>query len=56
MNGLKMTWLELDGQLVCRWVDKSETAETVLPRLKDNGDALGMVAVNQPLLTVAKAA
>jgi hypothetical protein len=56
MNGLKMMWLELDGQLVCRWVDQSETAETVLRRLKDNTGAQGAVAVNQPLLTVAKAA
>ena len=56
MNGLKMMWLELDGQLVCRWVDKNETAETVLRRLKDNAGDLGPAAVNQPLLTVAKAA
>jgi len=56
MNGLKMMWLELDGQLVCRWVDESDTAETVLPRLQDDlGSSIG-VGVNQPVLAIGSAA
>jgi hypothetical protein len=56
MSGLKMMWLELDGQLVCRWVDESETAETVL-RLKDDlGTSSGAAGANQPSLAVGKAA
>jgi hypothetical protein len=57
MSGLKMMWLELDGQLVCRWVDESETTETVLHRLRDDlGASSGAMAANQPSLTVGKAA
>lgn len=57
MSGLKMMWLELEGQLVCRWVDESETAETVLRRLKDDlGASTGAAGANQPSLAVGKAA
>jgi len=57
MSGLKMMWLELDGQLLCRWVDESETAETALRRLKDDlGAPLGVAGANQPSLTVGIAA
>lgn len=58
MSGLKMTWLELDGQLVCRWVDESETAGTGLQqRLKDDlGASIGAAGANQPSLAVGKAA
>jgi hypothetical protein len=57
MSGLKMMWLELNGQLVCRWVDESETTETVLRRLKDDrGASSGATGANQPPLTVGKAA
>ena len=57
MNGLKMMWLELDGQLVCRWVDERETTETLPRPLK--GDLVvsgGATGANQPLLAVGKAA
>jgi len=57
MSGLKMMWLELDGQLTCEWVDEGETAERVLRRLKGDPDASGGTAeASQPLLAVAKAA
>ncbi len=57
MSRLKMMWLELDNRLVCRWVDESETAETVLRRLKgDLGASSGVTGANQPLLAVGKAA
>lgn len=57
MSGLKMMWLEVDGRLVCRWVDGSETAETVLRRLKqDLGASGGAAEANRPLLAVGKAA
>jgi len=29
MNRLKMSWVQLGGQLVCRWVDESDTPETL---------------------------
>jgi hypothetical protein len=53
MSGLKMMWLELDGQLVCRWVDERETAETVLRGLKGDLDA---AEADRPSLAVGKAA
>ena len=57
MSGLKMMWLELDGQLVCRWVDESETAETVIRRsIDDPGASPDALEINRPSLTVAKAA
>ena len=57
MNGLKMMWLEVNGQLVCRWVDESETVETVLRRLKDGSGGTDRAPKgNQPLLAVGKAA
>jgi len=55
MSGLKMMWLELDGQLVCRWVNESEAAVTVVPRLKEDSGASEAVA-DGPLLAVGKAA
>jgi hypothetical protein len=56
MSRLKMMWLELDGHLVCRWVDESETAETVLRRKDDRGVSCGAAGANQPSLAVGKAA
>jgi len=57
MNGLKMMWLELDGQLVCRWADDRETTESVLRRLENDLDASsGAKGDNRPLLAVGKAA
>ena len=57
MCGLKMTWVESDGQLVCRWVDESDTAEEVPGWVKDDLGALSAAAgANQPPLAVGKAA
>jgi hypothetical protein len=57
MNGLKMMWLELDGQLVCRWVDAGETAETDLRPLKDDlGASSGAAGAAQPSAAVGRAA
>jgi len=57
MCGLKMMWVELDGQLVCRWVDESDTAEAVLRRVKDDlGASSAAAGANQPPLAVGKAA
>ena len=57
MSGLKMTWVELNGQLVCRWADENETAETAFRRLNDDlGASSGAAVPNQQLVAVAKAA
>jgi hypothetical protein len=57
MNGLKMEWLELNGQLVCRWVDESQTHETVFRRSKDDlGTSSGATPADQPSLAAGKAA
>jgi len=57
MSGLRMLWLELDGRLVCRWVDETETAETVLRRLKDDRRAAsGAAEAVQPALAIGEAA
>jgi hypothetical protein len=57
MSALKMMWFEMDGQLVCRWVDESESAETVLRRLKDDPEtSTGAARTGQPSFAVAKAA
>lgn len=54
MTGLKMMWFELDDQLVCRWVDETETAEAVRSLKDDVGASSG--AIKQPPLAVGKAA
>ncbi len=57
MRGLKMMWQELDGRLICRWVEESETAETILRRTKDDpGGSIGPAGAHQPSLTIGKAA
>jgi hypothetical protein len=56
MSGLKMMWLELDSQLVCRWVDEGEALETALRRLTDDLGASGAAGADQPSLAVGKAA
>jgi hypothetical protein len=57
MSGLKMMWFRLNGQLVCRWVDASESAETVLRQLNDDPAAFGSAAeTNQRSLPASKAA
>lgn len=58
MNGLKMLWYQSGDQLVCRWVDEDETAETLLQQNTDHGnlDSTVKADTNQQSSVIGKAA
>jgi len=58
MNRLKMLWFQSDDQLLCRWVDESETPETVLQQNADqsHGDSTVKAGTNQQTSMIARAA
>ena len=58
MNRLKMLWFQSGDQLLCRWVDESETPETVLQQNADqsHGDSTVKAGTNQQTWVIARAA
>jgi hypothetical protein len=58
MNRLKMLWFQSGDQLLCRWVDESETPQTVLQQNADQsyGDSTVKTGTNQQTSVIARAA
>jgi hypothetical protein len=53
-----MLWFQSGDQLLCRWVDESETPETVLQQNVDqgHGDSAVKAGTNQPTSVIGRAA